>query len=222
MQEPETPDSRPTILGGTWALLILVHMLFPDAGVDMVTVYLAVLIAMLLYREELSDLLSRLRHFRGGGLEITLHSEVRRAEREVEAAAQAAVEGGYEFSTVEGVRHTQEILRQGGGSPWATILLLWAALERAIIEAAQERDITVRGVGGPAASRALRDLAEGDVVPRQLVPAFEALRLARNKVAHGRPEQVSEGTLWYLIGVGSDILALLPALTARRTGPAHE
>lgn len=210
MKEPQSPDWRPLVLGGGCAVLILVHLFCPKAGVDMITIYLAVLGVLVLYREEIAQILGRIRHFKGAGMEVDLRSEVREARRHVEAASEAATGGEYEVGAVEATERAEEILRQGAGSPWATIVLVWGTLERAIIEAAEARDIAIRGVGGSAASRALRDLAGRGVVPRELVPAFEALRLARNRVAHGDAGDVSQDTLWYLINVGFEILALLP------------
>ncbi len=219
MQQPESLDGRQVLLAGACVFLLVVHMLFPKAGIDATTIYLLILTAVVLYGQELTTWLSsfhRSNPSAGNPTEAPVETEqsedadVRQLAYAVEHARTAVRVGDYDAGSPAVAQKTQEILRDAAGNPRAALLLLWAELELAVRGAARTRGIESAQDGGADTAALVREMAARNFVPDPLITAFEDFRRIRNEVTQGRPQPASETTLWTLVDIGAALLALLP------------
>lgn len=227
-------DPRQKVLGGTVLLLILVHMIFPAAGVDGTSVVLLVLLAIVLYGDEATAWLARRQLQREEAHAAREAGEVERAEKPEEAPPAAQEAPTSELSErvrelADKVEHarvaaeTEElpggaptveeiegIIAKASGEPRAALVLVWSALEARLRAATGERN----------AVEAARRLVDVRMAPRQLADAVEAFRAVREDVAHTPSEAASADDLWGLVDVGAGLLALVPS-TVREYGGAN-
>ncbi|MGI5817155.1 MAG: hypothetical protein ACOX9R_03540 [Armatimonadota bacterium] len=197
----EELDDRQMLLGGVTLLLILVHMIFPAAGVDAVSIILLVFFAVVLFGDEATEWLAGMleRSVSAPGADSELRGRVREVGYRVEHARVAASTEG-----MGGGRPVADaidrLLSRANGEPRAALMLLGAALEERL------RAATGAGDGLQAA----RQLAERGKVPRQFVEAVDAFRKLRNDVARAGNGEVTDELLWSLVDIGGGLLALIP------------
>lgn len=201
-------DLRQAILGGVALLLILVHMIWPGAGVDAISLILLGFFALVLYGDEATAWLARIQKRRLAEAEprsgpATPASDLLDRVRDISYQAEHARVAGSTDAVGDGgpVSETlQQILDRAGGQPRAALLLLWGVLE--------DRLRAVNGVADGV--QGARLLAEQGRVPSQFVDAYSAFRSLRNDVARAGHGDVTDELLWSLIDVGGALLALTP------------
>lgn len=198
-------DLRQAVLGGVALLLILVHMIWPGAGVDAISLILLGFFALVLYGDEATAWMARMQEQRlqRPKPEAESESELSGRVRDVSYQAEHARVAGDTSGIGDGgpVSETlQMILQRAGGQPRAALLLLWGELE--------DRLRALNGIADGLESA--RQLAEQGRVPRQFVDAYGAFRSLRNDVARADNGDVTDDLLWSLIDVGAALLALTP------------
>lgn len=196
-------EARQALLGAVALLLILVHMIFPRAGVDATSVVLLIFLAVVLYGDELTVLMASLHKQRPGEQHTAKESELRGKVREIAYRVEHArvafgtegMDGGGQVG-----KYIAAIMERAAGEPRAALLLVWGALEDRL------RAVTGAGDGLEGARR----LAERGAVPRQFVEAFDGFRTLRNDIARGGNGEVTPEILWSLVDVGGALLGLVP------------
>lgn len=195
-------DVRQALLGAVALLLILVHMVFPGAGVDGTTVILLLFLAVVLYGDALTLLLADLRRQREAPepeQESALARKVREVAYRVEHARVAFDTEGLDGGGQVG-GYLEAIVERAAGEPRAALLLVWGTLEDRLRATNGASD----GLEGA------RRLAEQGAVPRQFVEAFDSFRTLRNDVARAGNGEVTVEILWSLVDVGGALLGMIP------------
>lgn len=223
-------DDRQKLLGAVTLLLIVVHMIFPRAGVDEATVGLLGVLATVLYGRDV-----------GRGLRIgyrmALDAPERRAAREAAAATpqpapaavadeSAHVPAPAQAELAERIRQVSYqaeharvaaeseglpsgarmgdvawgIVQRSSGQPRVALMLTLRALEQRLEIATGLKDV-------PAA---IRRLVEMGKAPRQLAEGLDAWRRARNDVAQAVNGGITDDALWALVDIGAMLAALIP------------
>lgn len=224
-------DDRQKLLGGVTFLLILVHMIFPKAGIDENTVGLmGVLIAVLYGREITRGLRIAFR--------MALDAPERRAARQA-GASDSDPEAGpnppacdhpsncaAEAELAERIRqvsyqaeHARVAAASEGlaqGSSMGDVAL--GIIERSggqprvalmlTLGTIEQRLHAAAGIGDTTA--ATGHLVETGRVPRQFADALEAWRRARNDVAQSTNGGTTDDALWALVDIGVSLAALIP------------
>jgi hypothetical protein len=196
-------DVRQTLLGALTLLLIVVHMIFPAAGIDGTSIILLVFLALVLYGDELTLLLADLHKQRSGEEHAAKESELRGKVREIAYRVEHArvafgtegMDGGGQVG-----KYIAAIMERASGEPRAALLLVWGALEDRL------RAVSGAGDGLEGARR----LTERGAVPRQFVEAFDGFRTLRNDIARGGNGEATPEILWSLVDVGGALLGLIP------------
>ncbi len=198
-------DGRQVLLGGVALLLILVHMIWPGAGVDAVSLILLGFLALVLYGDEATSWLARAQEARLSAETTDRRPESELAERirdvsyHVEhARVAAATDGIGDVAPIGG--SLRDILERAGGRPRPALLLVWGALEDRLRSAGE----------APDGLTSARRLAEQGRVPQQFVDAYASFRSLRNDMARGGATGVNDEMLWSLLDVGGALLALAP------------
>ena len=196
-------DPRQALLAAIALLLILVHMLFPRAGIDGTSIVLLVFLAVVLYGDEMTVMLANLQKQRAipeqPHKESELLGRVREIAYRVEHARVAFGTEGMERGRQVG-KYIAAIMDRAAGEPRAALLLVWGALEDRLRAVANVGD----GLEGA------RRLSEAGAVPKQFVEAFDSFRTLRNDVARAGNGEVTAEVLWSLVDVGSALLGLIP------------
>ncbi len=213
MNSLERLDARQQLLAAVTLLLLLVHMVFPDAGVDEVSVALLLFLAVTLYGNEMTAWLARYARPTTAGVDSAteLADRVREVGYKVEHARVAA--STEQMPAGKPVRdEVDALIERAGGKPRAALILAWHAIDGRL------RDIT----GAREAGEAARLLVETGRAPAQFQDALNAFRRLRMDVARSI-DGVSEDALWTLVALSAEVLALIPpAEESRDLSPTED
>lgn len=178
------------------------RVVFPDAQVDSVSVWLLAIAAAMFVLPEVQSVLPYIRRLRVGDTEIEL---VEKLQREVARATESVAE-----KKLAADDSADELLREAGRSPEAALLLLSSKLEQKVRQRLME--------AGMAEAQTLISLpklielgVERGLFPRSLHPAMQDFWQARNAIAHGRAFDVPNSTLFSLISLGAQLLRAVSA-----------
>ncbi len=225
----EELDDRQKLLGGVTLLLILVHMIFPGAGIDEATVGMMGVLVTVLYGREVARGLRI-------GFRMALDAPERRAAAQTAAAPAAQPDPPVSEPTTppspaqaelaERIRQlsyqaeharvaaateghpansrmgdiAQGVVERSGGQPRVALMLTWGTIEQRLLAASGLRDATA----------ASRRLAETGRAPRQLAEALEMWRRIRGDVAQSVNGGTTDDALWALVDIGASLAALIP------------
>jgi len=225
----EELDDRQKLLGGITLLLILVHMIFPKAGIDAATVGMMGVLVTVLYGREVARGLRI-------GCRVALDAPERRAAAQTAAAPSAQpdppvsepttppspaqselaerirnasyqAEHARVAAAIEGQSASsrmgdiaQGVVERSGGQARVALMLMWGTIEQRLLAASGLRDATA----------ASRRLVETGRAPEQLAEALEMWRRARNDVAQSVNGGTTDDALWALVDIGASLAALIP------------
>jgi hypothetical protein len=182
-------------------------------GIAAVLWPLVVVVAIIIFRKEVSALLTRLRKAKFLGGELELDESLDRLERTAEALEAEATSGSQELEspTVGGPDDiVPKILEEASRSPKVALMLLSAELDRAVRE-------LLASLGGEPRSRSLslrkglEELAQRTSLPDETLPALDQFSEVRNLIVHGRG-QVSNDEILRAIDSGLVILKAIRAV----------
>lgn len=182
-------------------------------GIAAVLWPLVVVVVIIIFRREVSALLTRLRKAKFLGGEVELDESLDRLERTAEALEEEATPTSQELvsSTADGSDDiVPKILEEASRSPKVALMLLSAELDRAIRE-------LLASLGGehrsrPLSSRkGLEELAQRTSLPDDTLRALNQFNEVRNLIVHGRG-QVSDDEILRAIDSGLVILKAVRAI----------
>ena len=184
------------------------RVFFPDVIIDGNTVWLLVIAAVAMIVPDLKFLLPYIKRLRIGDTEIELIERVSKIDRDIEKAKEEV--GASESWEIPDSAQDQvnNIVRAANDDPRAAFLLLVTKIEEEVRNRLQKADIPE--------SRQLKSLpqlveigVEREIFPSQLLPIFRDFWPTRNKVVHGRSNELEKSTILFLISVGNDILNIV-------------
>src|SRR5438874_2673186 len=161
------------------------RLVFPEAQVDAVSVWLLAIAAAMFMLPEIQTVLPYIKRLRVGDTEIEL---VEKLEKEV-AKATASV-----ADQTPGATGVDDLLREAGRSPEAALLLLSSKLEQQVRQRLME-------AGMPEAQTMmslpvlLERGVERGLFSQSVLSAMRDFWAVRNDIAHGRAFAVSNSTL---------------------------
>jgi hypothetical protein len=182
-------------------------------GIAAVLWPLVVVIAIIMFRKEVSALLARLRKAKFLGGELELDESLDQLERTAEALEAEARPGAQELESpsIGGPDDIPpKILEEAGRSPKVALMLLSAELDRAVRE-------LLASLGGEHRSRplslrkGLEELAQRTSLPDDTLRALNQFSEVRNLIVHGRG-QVSDDEILRAIDSGLVILKAIRAV----------
>jgi len=180
----------------------VLRIVFPDAQVDAVSVWLLAIAAAMFVLPEVQSVLPYIKRLRVGDTEIEL---VERLQREVARATESVAE-----KKLAADDSADELLREAGRSPEAALLLLSSKLEQKVRQRLMEA-----GMGEAQTLMSLPKLIELGVnrglFSRSLDSAIQDFWQTRNAIAHGRAFNVPDSTLYSLISLGTQLLRAVSA-----------
>jgi hypothetical protein len=182
-------------------------------GIAAVLWPLVVVVAIIIFRREVSALLTRLRKAKFLGGEVELDESLDRLERTAEALEAEASSGSQELEspTAGGPDDiVPKILEEASRSPKVALMLLSAELDRAVRE-------LLASLGGEHRSRSLslrkglEELAQRTSLPDDTLRALDQFSEVRNLIVHGRG-QISNDEILRAIDSGLVILKAIRAV----------
>lgn len=208
----EELDPRQMVLGGVALLLILVHMAFPAAGVDAVSIILLLFLSVVLYGDEATAWLARQQERRIEAARpepaSDLSAKISQIGYQVEHARVAAATEGLPAGRGPG-DELERIIERAQGDARPALLLAWGALEDRLRVSSGARD----------AAAAAESLVERGRLPRQFADALDSFRSLRNDVARSAGNgDVDDTVLWSLVDIAAGLLALVPPPERSRQG----
>ncbi|HEY8211465.1 MAG TPA: hypothetical protein VIG99_28470 [Myxococcaceae bacterium] len=201
------------ILAGVAVLLAVLRLLYPDAKVDAITVWLLGLAGVLFV---LRDLVPYVEQIKLGDTEIKLRQEIGMAASEV-AGAQQRMGASPDWQMEPVPADVQKVVEEAAKEPQAALLLLSSQLE----ELARRR---VKPVAPEESRRvyALPRLIEvgisKGVFPETVLQPARQFWDVRNQVLHGGSRGVDRSTVMSVLAIGMDLMKLLSA--EPRSAPA--
>jgi hypothetical protein len=192
-------------------------------GIAAVLWPLVLVIAIILFRREVSALLERLRKAKFLGGELELDESLDRLERTAEALEAEATPASRELESPSAKNPDDifpRILEEAGRSPKVALMLLSAELEREVRE-------LLASLGSEHRSRhlslrmGLMELAKRTSLPQDTLRALNQFSEVRNLIIHGRG-QVSDDEILRAIDSGLVILKSIRAIPHESHAVHHD
>lgn len=184
----------------TAAVLVVLHMVFPNLGIDAITVALVVLGA-------LPWLLPFLKSLElPGGVKVELVDAKAATEKIIMESIPAAADAS--VVTMDDAQNVVETLRHvAGRDPNLALVGFRIELERRLLRIAEERSIDSKRM---SLHRLIRELQDRGVLPPEVAGGVSDLVALGNRAAHG--VEVSPDASAWVLEIGPSILARLEAL----------
>jgi hypothetical protein len=171
------------ILVSVCLALVVARIIFPNAQIDIHSIWLIGIAALLFILPDLKSVAPYIKKIRVGDTELELKESIENLEKEVERA-QDAVAKEKEASVSGSVSsEIEKVLEESGKDPKAALLLLSAKIEQQLRDRLEESGISTNRVF-PASRYVEIGVREG-IFPKDFFPAFRDFWSVRNRVAHG-------------------------------------
>jgi len=202
------------IIGVGCLSLIVLRMVRPSLAFDQLSLELLIVAILVLLLPNIQDLLSRIRKFKKGDIELEFGEQISALigeTREVERAIEENPQPGEEYSGVP--REATQRLAEAASDPRGALLVIGVEIESRIRDLARQVGMAKTQAGLPI-TRLVRMLAREGAIREEAVPVLMDFWAMRNRVAHQAHYQIEPGRLYELAELGLTILRLLPiALT---------
>jgi len=188
---------------------IALHVRFPDIKVDSVTLWLLALLLVAFASPAIRNLAPYIRRLRVGSFEVELGEQITKLAAKVDEAEEEVGRAGRPVADRAAVEAgVASIVRDAGSDPRGALLLLHADIETALRDLAEKAGI--EGASRPGSVRRLAEtLARENLISPSVLSALADLWAIRNRVTHEARFDVSPGTLYSLISLGTEVLTVI-------------
>ncbi|HXQ35184.1 MAG TPA: hypothetical protein VN843_14305, partial [Anaerolineales bacterium] len=193
-------------------LLVILKTAYPNIQVDINTVWLIGIAALLFMLPDLKSLTPYIKRIRIGDTELELKESIENLGKEVERAQDVAAEETETVTTGDVSSEIEKVLEGSSKDPRAALLLLSSKIEEQLRNRLEEADIPT-GKSYSITRYVELGVSEG-IFPQSFLPAFRDFWSVRNKVAHGAAFDVEDSYILSLISLGTQLLKI--ASTSKR------
>lgn len=196
------------------AIAIVARIVWDDIRFDQTALWLFLIGVIVILIPDIGDLVSRIKKFKKGDIEIEFESLVAKLARNteiVEERTQAETKGEYlvDFEPSELRNRVAELTRDPRGG----LVGLAVEIEAAIALLAAKHGLRERGQRIPPL-RAVNELSRRGVLPKELPGLFSDFWTIRNQAVHSIDFQPSNQSLYEILDLGIRILRLLSIETS--------
>lgn len=182
--------------------LIVARIIRPDMQVDVITIWLIVIAAILFVMPELRVVVPYIKRVKIGDTEVELKEQIKELGKEI-AQAQDSVANKPGLEVAKDVSSDiDEILKASSINPRLALLRLTPMIQQQMLD-------RLREAGWDVNRLALADLDYGvtkGVFPKELVSVYRDFLTVRNKVAHDAAFDVDDSTILALVSIGIELL----------------
>jgi hypothetical protein len=194
------------ILVAACLALVVARIIFPNAQIDINSIWLIGIAALLFVLPDLKSVAPYIKKIRVGDTELELKESIENLEKEVERAQDAAAKEKEASVSGSFSSEIEKVLEESSKDPKAALLLLSAKIEQQLRNRLEESGISTDRVF--SASRYVEIGVREGIFPQDFFPAFRDFWSVRNRVAHGAAFDIDDAYILSLVSLGTELLRI--------------
>lgn len=194
-------------------VLVVVHLFVPKIKIDIIAICLVSFFLFLLLAPDMQKVLENIKSIKFKGFEIELHEMLKRAETVAEAAKNDLTP-----DQKTSLNYIPSIISDNNygflsSEPYSAILLIRAEIERKLRSLLANRGL-IEENENISLNKMLNMAMSSQILSNNLQYAVREFNIVRNKIAHGRADELENETLLSALSLGEEIYKMISAVEA--------